>query len=212
MSRIGAFSPSNARRVWASTLEVEKQVSEFNSPLAQRSAPVLVRNTSGHTIPPFGLMQIAQFAFVNNRPAVEVVRPYSASTLAAYVLVNSREPIENNKYGSAQQGPVFRVLASGIALGDRMGWKNDSFESGLGCLLLCIGNDDLDGIVRCVACHNQLEGTAAATISETTEGNVTIIGQSGAHKAKTHGSNISSGANVILRPGSKGKWLATEVC
>lgn len=214
MTRAGLFSPPIARRIWSATQAVETQINDGDSSLAQRSDVVLFKNTSGHTIPPFGLMQIDTTELLNNRLAHKVIRPYTENTRASVFLVNGRESVVNNAFSTAQRGPVFRVkIPSGLNVGDRLGWTNSSFDAGLGCLLLYLGPDGYaSGVGRCIACSATLEGTVATTITSSTEGNVTVTGQSGVHKAKTTGANIAVGASVILLPNMFGRWRAMRVC
>lgn len=252
MSRLGVFETPAARRVWSATQEVEKQLNDGDSFLSQRSEVILFKNTSGHTIPPFGLMQIDTTELIANRLVHKVIRPYTATSQATVFLVNGRDPVGDNEYSVAQKGPVFRVRTPAIGvgldggdassglpiidggdasstdspldggdvsgspelgIGDRLGWTDDSFDAGLGCLMVYLGPDGFaSGVGRCIACSATLEGTAETTITSTTEGDVTVVGQSGAHKAKTVGSDIDAGAEVILFPGMHGKWRALEVC
>lgn len=214
MTRAGLFSPPAARRIWSATQAVETQINEGESSFAQRSETILFKNTSGHTIPPFGLMQIDTTELLDNRLTHKVIRPYTENTRAAVFLVNGRDEVVNNAFSTAQRGPVFRVkIPSGLNVGDRLGWTSSSFEAGLGCLLLYLGPDGFaSGVGRCIACSATLEGTVATTITASTEGNVTVSGQSGVHKAKTIGANISAGASVILLPGMFGRWRALRVC
>jgi len=214
MSRIGTFSPPAARRVWSATQEVEKQLNNSDSVFAQRSEVILFKNTSGHTIPPFGLMQIDTTELIANRLTHKVIRPYTENTRAAVFLVNGRDEVVANAFSTAQRGPVFRVkIPSGLSVGDRLGWTNSSFDAGLGCLLLYLGPDGYaTGVGRCIACSATLEGTVATTITSSSEGNVTVTGQSAVHKAKTLGADIATSSTVILIPSMFGKWRALRVC
>jgi hypothetical protein len=214
MSRIGTFSPPAARRIWSVTQIAEKQILEGDSAFAQRNEVILFKNTSGHTIPPFGLMQIDTTELIANRLTHKVIRPYTENTRAAVFLVNGRDEVVANAFSTAQRGPVFRVkIPSGLSVGDRLGWTNSSFDAGLGCLLLYLGPDGYaTDVGRCIACSATLEGTAASTITSTTEGDVTVAGQSGVHKAKTIGADIAISSSVILLPSMFGKWRALRVC
>lgn len=214
MSRIGKFSAPAARRVWSATQEVEKQLSDSDSPLAQRSEVALIKNTSGHTIPPFGLMQIDTIELINNRLTHKVIRPYTENHRATVFLVNGRDPVVNGAFSIAQRGPIFRVkIPTGLSVGDRLGWGSNSFDAALGCLLTYLGPDGLaTGVGRCIACSATIHGTSSTLITATTEGNVLVPGQSAAHKAKTLGADVVTGSSVILFPGMYGKWLALRVC
>lgn len=214
MSRLGKFSAPAARRIWSATQEVEKQLSDSDSAFAQRSEVILFKNTSGHTIPPFGLMQIDTTEHLNGRLAHKVIRPYTESHRATVFLVNGRDPVLDGAFSAAQRGPVFRVkIPAGLSVGDRLGWGSSSFDAALGCLLMYLGPDGFaEDVGRCIACSATIHGTSSSVITSTTEGNVTVAGQSAAHKAKTLGANIASGSSVILLPGMFGNWLALRVC
>lgn len=214
MSRIGTFSPPAARRVWSATQIVEKQILEGDSAFAQRSEVILFKNTSGHTIPPFGLMQIDTTELLENRLAHKVIRPYTENTRAGVFLVNGRDEVVANAFSTAQRGPVFRVkIPTGLSVGDRLGWGSSSFDAALGCLLIYLGPDGfVEDVGRCIACSATLEGTVATTITAATEGTVTVPGQSGVHRAKTIGADIAISSSVILLPSMYGKWRALGVC
>jgi hypothetical protein len=214
MSRLGKFSAPAARRIWSATQEVEKQLSDSDSSLAQRSEVALIKNTSGHTIPPFGLMQIDTTELINNRLTHKVIRPYTESHRATVFLVNGRDPVVNGAFSIAQRGPVFRVkIPTGLSVGDRLGWGSSSFDAALGCLLMYLGPDGFaEDVGRCIACSATLEGTVATTITAATEGTVTVPGQSGVHRAKTIGADIAISSSVILLPSMYGKWRALGVC
>jgi hypothetical protein len=118
MTRIGAFNPDQAQRVWAATLAHERGgAARPDEKLFNEHEPILVRNTSGHTIPPFGLMQPkACFDQLSSYNYIDVVRPFDYDANLAVVLVNGFNEIEDGEYGTAQTGPVFRVRIQTIVL------------------------------------------------------------------------------------------------
>lgn len=212
MTSIGAFSPTTAKRVLAATREVEKQQDLGDSMIAQRSDVIYFRNDTGEAIPPFGLLQIDGFEIVDDKPLFKVIRPYTPAYEAVTFLVNGREEVPVDHTAAAQRGPVYRVkLDASLESGDRVGWKADSFEAGLGCLMALVGIDD-QGIGRCVVCAHSLTGTAVAEIVPGLTGTVTCSSQSGDHVVETIASTIPSGSTVVMWPGDRGRWIALKVC
>lgn len=211
MTRIGAFSTSTAKRVWNATQEVEKQLDESGSLLGQRSDVVLFQNTSGHVIPPFGLMQIDEFEMDGTRPIHKVIRPFTASDTASVFLVNGRDEVAVNKFSSAQTGPVFRVKSSETDAGIRIGWGTDTFEADLGCLLITLGPDSEEGVVRAMADFSVLTGVVSTLIPANGAGTGIVNVGGVSHKAKTLKGEIATTKDVIMWP-REGEWLALEVC
>lgn len=148
MTRIGAFNPDQAQRAWAATLAHERRGSTRpNETVFNEQEPILVRNTSGSTIPPFGLMLAkACYDATGSYNYVDVVRPFDYDANLAVVLVNGFYEIPDTEYGTAQNGPVFRVIHDGSItynVGDRLGCVNSSFLAGLGPLFRVLGEDDI---------------------------------------------------------------------
>ncbi len=148
MTRIGAFNPDQAQRVWAATLGYERAGSlRPDERILNEPEAILVRNTSGHTIPPFGLMlPKACFDAPQSYNYIDVVRAFDYDANLSVVLVNGFKEIENNDYGTAQNGPVYRVVhdnAITYNVGDRLGCVADSFLAGLGPLFRVLGEDDI---------------------------------------------------------------------
>ena len=148
MSRFGIFDLDKSQRIWAATLAHERGgVSRPDELLFNEPEAILVRNTSGHTIPPFGLM-LPKDCF--DQPAsynyIDVVRPFDYDANLAVVLVNGFNEIPDGEFGTAQNGPVFRIVHDGAIsyqVGDRLGCVDNSFLAGLGPLFRVLGDDDI---------------------------------------------------------------------
>ena len=214
---IGVFKPETARRVLAATQAWERSptpVGMDESPTSR--LPIVFRNNSGHEIPPYGIMQ-SNGMYAGTVSHIDVVRPISTSAVLSVPLVNGPVAVPNGKFGTAQNGPVYRVKHDASVTfnhGDRIGWKASSFLATLGCLMVVIADDDVvPDCVKAMFDHTELLGTSATTITASTEGDVTVSSISGSktYKAKTIGGTIASGVPVVLFP-VRGEWKALEIC
>jgi len=148
MSRFGIFDLDKSQRIWAATLAHERGGAiRPDERLFSEPDSILVRNTSGHTIPPFGLvLPKACFDAPSSFNYIDVVRPFDYDANLSVVLVNGFNEIEDGDYGTAQNGPVYRVTHDGAItynVGDRLGCVADSFLAGLGPLFRVLGEDDI---------------------------------------------------------------------
>lgn len=187
MTRIGTFNPDQAQRVWAATLAHERRGSTRpDETVFNEQEPILVRNISGHTIPPFGLMQPkACFDQPSSYNYIDVVRPFDYAANQAVVLVNGFREIEDGDYGTAQIGPVFRVThdaAITYNAGDRLGCVNSSFLAGLGPLFRVLGEDDIaENCLRVMLDFSIMQGQSVLSIADGASGLIRrrILGASG---------------------------------
>lgn len=214
---IGAFKVSTARRILEATQAWERSQTPTGvdeSPTAR--TPIVFRNNSGHEIPPYGLMQ-STGKFAGAISYIDVARPVTTSGVLSVPLVNGPIAIQNGKYGTAQNGPVFIVKHDASVSyhhGDRIGWKSGSFLATLGCPFVVLSDDDVDDDCLKVALdHSPLLGTSASTITASVDGDVTVSSTTGTqtYKAKTVGGDITSGKPVMLHP-VRGFWIAMEIC
>jgi hypothetical protein len=215
--RIAGITPEQAARMLEATEAYERSLGSSaprfdNLPGVDR---ILFRNDSGEEIPPYALMHITGTA-ENQFNYVTVTKPASSNVVRSKILVNGPEAVADGGFGTAQSGPIFRIIHDAAIMyepGDRVGYKNNSFLAGLNPTFLVLGNDDLeDDMIRVMYDDSELRGVAATTITATTAGDVTVTTPTTrTHKAKTIGLSILSGTNVRL--GSEnGEWTAIEVC
>ncbi len=215
--RIAGITPEQAARMLEATEAYERSLGSSaprfdNLPGVDR---ILFRNDSGEEIPPYALMHITGTA-ENQFNYVTVTKPASSNVVRSKILVNGPEAVADGGFGTAQSGPIFRIIHDGALTyqaGDRVGYKDDSFLAGLNPTFLVLGEDDLeDDMIRVMYDDSELRGVAATTITATTAGDVTVTTPTTrTHKAKTIGLSILSGTNVRL--GSEnGEWTAIEVC
>lgn len=218
--RIAAFTPEQAARTWEATEAYERMLGGSAPGLDYLPGErgILFRNGSGEEIPPYGLMHIT--GTVDDKfNYVTVTKPSSSNLVRSKLLVNGPEPVADGREGTAQSGPVFRIIhdaAISYLPGDRVGYKDDSFLAGLGPTFLVLGEDDLeDDMLRVVLDDSTLFGVAAGTITSSMAGNVTVSSPfapvTRTHKAKTFSGAINSGVPVKLFT-VLGEWIALEVC
>lgn len=216
---VGVFKPETARRVLAATQAWERSPTPIGldeSPTARQ--PIVFRNNSGHEIPPYGIMQCSG-KYAGTVSHVDVARPFSQTNVSSVPLINGPVAVADGKFGTAQNGPVYRVkhdAAVTYQQGDRIGWKVDSFLATLGCLMVVLADDDVvEDCVKAMFDNTEIYGIAAGTITSSTAGDVTVVSPyapaTRTHKAKTIGGSITSGASVRLGSAA-GEWIALEVC
>ena len=178
MSRFGIFDLDKSQRIWAATLAHERGGSTRpDERLFIEQEPILVRNTSGHTIPPFGLMlPKACFDQPSSYNYIDVVRPFDYDANLAVVLVNGFNEIPDGEFGTAQNGPVFRVVHDGAItynVGDRLGCVNSSFFAGLGPLFRVLGADDIvDDCLRVMFDFSLMHAQSILAIADGAAGTV----------------------------------------
>lgn len=227
MTRIGAFTPDQAQRVWASTLAHERgRPTRPDNRLFNEQEPILVRNTSGHTIPPFGLMQPKVcFDASASYNYIDVVRPFDYDANQAIVLVNSFNEIEDEDYGTAQNGPVFRVTHDDSItynVGDRLGCVDASFLAGLGPLFRVLGEDDIsENCLRVMLDFSVMMGQSILPIADGASGVIRrrVLGSGGwttdttkSYPARNDtGTSIDASSRLIAMP-CDGIFSIVQVC
>jgi hypothetical protein len=178
MTRIGTFDPDRAQRVWAATLAYELGGSARpDERLFSEQEPILVRNTSGHTIPPFGLMLPKDcFDQPSSYNYIDAVRPFDYDANLAVVLVNGFNEIPDGEFGTAQNGPVFRVVhdaAITYSVGDRLGCVDNSFLAGLGPLFRVLGEDDIaENCLRVMSDFSLMMGQSISSMADGAAGTI----------------------------------------
>lgn len=193
----------------------------YNTP-----APVLVYNDSGFAVPAYGLMQMTTTLDEDGRNYVKIKRPIDSTLLRCPLLINGPTEIAIGGYGSAQLGPVFRLLHDGgtYVAGDRLGALEDSFEATYGALFSVIGADTVLGsessdpkIVRVMFDTSPFKGkTKSVPLVVGTPANVYFVDANGTvttreYLAETDVSNIPAGTDLDLFP-MYGRLIARQVC
>tara|TARA_R110000868_G_scaffold9753_1_gene47992 strand:+ start:13883 stop:14581 length:699 start_codon:yes stop_codon:yes gene_type:complete len=182
--------------------------------------PISVYNDSGHTVPAYGLMQMTTTLNEDGRNYVKVKRPIDSALLRCPLLINGPTEIAVGGYGTAQQGPTFRLLTDGgsYVAGDRLGAKTSTFTATYGALFAVIGSDSIDtNIVRVMFDVSSFKGkTKSVALVVGTPANVYFTDAAGTvtsreYLAETDVSDIPADTAIDLIP-MYGRLVAREVC
>lgn len=217
------FSSDQKKRVWAATRKVELLPSEIatDSINAVPNA-IYFRNDSAQTVPPYGLMQISGTVEVaGSFNYVTIERPIDATLMRCPLLINGPREVLTNEYGSAQVGPVYRLLhdnAHVYAAGDRLGSLTATFTATYGSVYAVLGEDDIaTDIVRVMFDTSCMYGkTQGAALVAGAPANVlaydatdTITAKE--YLAETLGASIPADTRILMLS-SYGRWFASEIC
>jgi len=144
---LAVFQPSTARKLLAMLQAWERTpgfTGELESHAYREHFPFL--NSSGHTIPPYGIFLVDGTSEANGMNYL-IAKRYASWTAAQSVpMVNGPFEVPDGEYGSPQLGPVYRVVhddAITYSVGDRVGWKADSFQVALNAAFINLGDDDI---------------------------------------------------------------------
>jgi hypothetical protein len=182
--------------------------------------PILVYNDSGYAVPPYGLMQMSTTLDEDGRNYVKIKRPIDATLLRCPLLINGPNEIAIGAYGTAQAGPVYRLLHDGgtYVAGDRLGALTSTFTATFGALFAVIGDDDIDtNIVRVMFDTSAFKGkTKGVPLVVGVPANVYFIDAAGTVTAKeylaeTDVSDIPADSQIDLTP-MYGRLVARYVC
>jgi hypothetical protein len=162
VTRIGAFNPDQAQRVWAATLAHERSVASrqsvrlFNEP---EHFPFF--NNSGHTIPPYGIFLVDGTNEENGINYLIAKRYSGSAATQSFPMVNGPFEVKDEEFGSPQIGPIYRVIHDGssYAIGSRVGWKVNSFLATANSNFRVLGNDDIE--VNCLRVARDFTDTQA---------------------------------------------------
>jgi hypothetical protein len=182
--------------------------------------PTHFYNDTGHEIPPYGVLQVKTVRDVATT-FHDVKRPYDYDACQTTMLINGPYAVAVSERGTAQDGPVYRVIHDGgtYAVGDRLGWTANSFQVSLGCLLVNLGADMVtENCLRVAFDYSAMTAVANGAISGTglvhrrkrTIGGFTTD-TSKSYPVVSDSSAIASGARVHCWP-CDGVFIAVEVC
>ena len=182
--------------------------------------PIHFYNDTGHEIPPYGVLQVETVRDIATT-FHDVKRPFDYDACQTTMLINGPYAVAVGERGTAQDGPVYRVIHDGgsYAVGDRLGWKADSFEVTLGCLLVNLGADMVaEDCLRVAIDYSAMSAVANGNIGTTglahrrkrTSGGFTTD-TSKSYPVVSDGSTILSGARILCWP-CDGVFVAVEVC
>ena len=219
--RLGAFTPEQAARTWEATQAYERSLGSSGAFVEDLPGDngINFRNDSGEEIPPYGLVHITGSINFEGMLIFTVDKPATANVLKSKIFINGPAAVADGKYGTAQTGPIFRLIhddAISYQAGDRVGCKDGSFLAGLNPTFLVLGEDDIEeNCLRVMFDDTPIFGTTAGTITSTTAGDVTVASPyapvTRTHKAKTRGGSLLTGISVMLVPAA-GEWIVLEIC
>jgi len=217
------FSRDQKLRIWKATQDWERSKSARNrDTLEAIETPIFFRNDSAQTIPPYGLMQIKTTLDVEDSYNLVLVRrPIDATLMRCPLLVNGDNEVLTGEYGTAQSGPVYRILHDGAhtyVAGDRLGSLNATFTATYGSLFAVLGSDAIaTNVVRCMFDTSTMYGKTKGTgLTAATPANVYVYDAAGTltskeYLAETRVSNIPADTEIALES-AYGRWFATEIC
>jgi hypothetical protein len=145
---LAVFQPATARKLLA-MLQAWERTPGFNDELESHAYrehfPFL--NSSGHTIPPYGIFLVDGTSEENGINYLIAKRYATWTAVQSVPMVNGPFEVLDGEYGSPQLGPVFRVIhddAITYSVGDRVGWTDSSFQVGLNASFINLGDDDIE--------------------------------------------------------------------
>jgi hypothetical protein len=227
-SEVGYLSPSEMQRVWNAVLEFERyKPTQTQEARPYVDPPVLFRNDSGDTIPPYGCVQIVGTYDESQSSChyATVKRPMqrTSAVLSTFAFNGPREVVDKD-YGRLQAGPVFRAIkdSTTMSIGMRLGPVSSYFTLGKGCLFSYCGTDNvIDDCIRVVRNETPIHATAGGSgIAGNSSATVTsryfdgTQWQAGSITYTAYNSTataIAANAKLILFP-VDGVWSAVEMC
>lgn len=219
MADIGVLTPDQMRRVLAlaARFEQSRDGKPDDTLLEPPGIPVL--NRSGETVPAFAFMQIFATVEAADQNYIEIKKPGNAAILRCPMLINGPMAIENNGFGRAQVGPVFRLKCETIpVLGDRMGPTDNEWLGFLGSMYAVIGADDVaPDVFKVMFDTSAWRGrTKTGGLTVGTPALVKVYSATGAIRtteyiAETAVSSIPGDAEILLLS-QYGRWLAMRIC
>lgn len=183
---------------------------------------ILFRNDSGYTIPPYGCFQVAESIEFGNMNYLTAVRPFTWTGSLVF-LFNGPNEVEDDGYGSAQIGPLFRAIkdSTTMSLGMRLGPTSNSFEIGKGCLFSYLGTDDVaTSCIKIVRNETMLLAIADSTIAGNSSGTATVkIPSAGDWSAGTISYTVRNPSSTSIPSGQlcqiepiDAKWTIVGIC
>jgi len=202
---LALFQPSTARKLLA-MLQAWERTPGFNDELESigygEHFPFV--NTSGHTIPPYGVFLVDGTSEENGINYL-IAKRYASYTAAQSVpMVNGPFEVLNGEYGTPQLGPVYRVIhddAVTYSVGDRVGWKTDSFQVSLNASFIVLGEDDIvENCLRVMTDFSLMMGQSILSIADGAAGlfHRRVLGSSGwtTDTSKTYPARNDTGSTI----------------
>lgn len=177
MDEFAVFTPEKAQKLSEMLDAWEKSPKDrgpdSSSPLKRT---IVFKNDSGQAIPPYSLMQARTTVSENGFVYAVVERAFDYDATQSVVLVNNDFEVAVGQYGTAQDGPVYRIKTDGAITyetGDRIGWKSNSFQAALGCLFSVIGDDPISiNVVKAIRDDSSAQAQSISAINAGSSGSV----------------------------------------
>lgn len=183
---LGFFNVATARKVLAMLQAWERTpgfFAELESIGYGEHFPFV--NTSGHTIPPYGVFMVDGTSEENGINYLIAKRYASYTAVQSVPMVNGPFEVPDGEYGTPQLGPVYRVVhddAITYSVGDRVGWKSNSFQVALNASFIVLGEDDIvANCLRVARDDTSLSGQSVLAIADGASGLIRrrILGSGG---------------------------------
>lgn len=165
------FKSSTARKLLAMLQAWERTpgfLDELESNAYREHLPFV--NTSGHTIPPYGVFMVDGTSEENGINYLIAKRYADYTAVQSIPMVNGPFEVPNGEYGTPQIGPVYRVVhddAITYSVGDRVGWLADSFQVALNASFIVLGDDDIvTNCLRVARDFSAMQGQSVLAIAD----------------------------------------------
>ena len=169
------FKSSTARKLLAMLQAWERTpgfLDELESNAYREHLPFV--NTSGHTIPPYGVFMVDGTSEENGINYLIAKRYADYTAVQSIPMVNGPFAVPNGEYGTPQIGPVYRVVhddAITYSVGDRVGWLSDSFQVALNASFIVLGEDDIEtNCLRVTRDDSSISGQSVLAIADGASG------------------------------------------
>lgn len=222
--QVASFTVENGHRIMNATRWVERnKVPSPGNLFIQNSESILFRNDSGYTIPAYGCFQVDETVEDGAYNYLTAIRPFTWTGAALVFMFNGPLEVENGKFGTAQNGPLFRALkdSTTMSIGMRLGPTSNSFELGKGCLFSYLGTDDVvTSCIKIVRNETMLLAIADSTIAGNSSGTATVkIPSAGDWSAGTISYTVRNPSSTSIPSGQlcqiepiDAKWTIVGIC
>ena len=172
---LALFQPSTARKLLA-MLQAWERTPGFNDELESvgYSEHFPFINSSGHTIPAYGVFMVDGTTEANGINYLTARRYVDYTAAQSIPMVNGPFEVLDGEYGTPQLGPVYRVIHDGAityAVGDRVGWKASSFQVALNASFIVLGVDDIEtNCLRVARDDSSISGQSVLAIADGASG------------------------------------------
>ncbi len=222
---ISIFSPSAGKRMWQATLAVERSSGFVPGVGGDPSTEFIkFRNDSGEELPAYAIMQATGTVEDGGQNYLTVDKPLLwTAALVGPFFFNGPRSVADGEFGTAQCGPIFRVIkdSTTLSVGMRIGPVNNQWTVGKGCLYSYIGTDDVaTDCIRVVSNEAPLLAHTSTSIPAGGSGTVVVrvpsstIWSAGtvSYDARNDSATaILADRRVIIFP-IDAKWHAVEIC